>query len=202
MSAPRVTTSTSASTSRVDNALRAHVVCPICLDTFADARCVATCGHTFCHGCASAALDASATAEDDAMDVGERRAKCPTCSSSFTRAQLVPNAAVNAMVAEMKRARETETRAAADEDAAAHGEDALRHLTPLVKSLSAKHRDLVIESRAVSQEVLREFLLESRSRKQASADAPIESCGIWTPTSRRCDENWRSWAEKLARMNR
>jgi E3 ubiquitin-protein ligase RFWD2 len=171
MSAPRVTTSTSASTSRVDDALRAHVVCPICLDTFADAHCVATCGHTFCHGCASAALDASATAEDDAMDVGERRAKCPTCSSSFTRAQLVPNAAVNAMVAEMKRARETETRAAADKDAAAHGEDALRHLTPLVKSLSAKHRDLVIESRAVSQEVLREFLLESRSRKQASADA-------------------------------
>jgi len=175
MSSPRLTMSTPTSTSRVDVMLRAHVTCPICLETFADAHCVATCGHTFCHACASAALDASGTAEEDAMDVGERRAKCPTCSSVFTSAQLVPNAAVNAMVAEMRRARETETEtravAAADEDAAANGEDELRRLTPLVKNLSAKHRNLVIESRVVSREVLNEFLLESRSRKQASAEA-------------------------------
>ena len=42
---------------RATSAMLAHVTCPICLEPFTDAHCVATCGHTFCHGCASAELD-------------------------------------------------------------------------------------------------------------------------------------------------
>jgi E3 ubiquitin-protein ligase RFWD2 len=129
---------------------------------------VATCGHTFCHGCASAALDAAAAApRDGGADAGVS-ARCPTCSSMFTSAQLVPNAAVNAMVAAMKSGA---SEAAAASTSAEDGEDDLERLTPLVKTLSEKHRSLVLESRAVSREVLKEFLVESRARKQASAVA-------------------------------
>ena len=146
----------------------AHVTCPICLEPFTDAHCVATCGHTFCHGCASAALDAAAAApRDGGADAGVS-ARCPTCSSMFTSAQLVPNAAVNAMVAAMKSGA---SEAAAASTSAEDGEDDLERLTPLVKTLSEKHRSLVLESRAVSREVLKEFLVESRARKQASAVA-------------------------------
>jgi len=146
----------------------AHVTCPICLEPFTDAHCVATCGHTFCHGCASAALDAAAAApRDGGADAGVS-ARCPTCSSMFTSAQLVPNAAVNAMVAAMKSGA---SEAAASSTSAEDGEDDLERLTPLVKTLSEKHRSLVLESRAVSREVLKEFLVESRARKQASAVA-------------------------------
>lgn len=129
---------------------------------------MATCGHTFCHGCASAALDAAAAApRDGGADAGVS-ARCPTCSSMFTSAQLVPNAAVNAMVAAMKSGA---SEAAAASTSAEDGEDDLERLTPLVKTLSEKHRSLVLESRAVSREVLKEFLVESRARKQASAVA-------------------------------
>ena len=146
----------------------AHVTCPICLEPFTDAHCVATCGHTFCHGCASAALDAAAAApRDGGADAGVS-ARCPICSSMFTSAQLVPNAAVNAMVAAMKSGA---SEAAAASTSAEDGEDDLERLTPLVKTLSEKHRSLVLESRAVSREVLKEFLVESRARKQASAVA-------------------------------
>ena len=146
----------------------AHVTCPICLEPFTDAHCVATCGHTFCHGCASAALDAAAAApRDGGADAGVS-ARCPTCSSMFTSAQLVPNAAVNAMAAAMKSGA---SEAAAASTSAEDGEDDLERLTPLVKTLSEKHRSLVLESRAVSREVLKEFLVESRARKQASAVA-------------------------------
>ena len=146
----------------------AHVTCPICFEPFTDAHCVATCGHTFCHGCASAALDAAAAApRDGGADAGVS-ARCPTCSSMFTSAQLVPNAAVNAMVAAMKSGA---SEAAAASTSAEDGEDDLERLTPLVKTLSEKHRSLVLESRAVSREVLKEFLVESRARKQASAVA-------------------------------
>ena len=129
---------------------------------------MATCGHTFCHGCASAVLDAAAAApRDGGADAGVS-ARCPTCSSMFTSAQLVPNAAVNAMVAAMKSGA---SEAAAASTSAEDGEDDLERLTPLVKTLSEKHRSLVLESRAVSREVLKEFLVESRARKQASAVA-------------------------------
>ena len=129
---------------------------------------MATCGHTFCHGCASAALDAAAAApRDGGADAGVS-ARCPTCSSMFTSAQLVPNAAVNAMAAAMKSGA---SEAAAASTSAEDGEDDLERLTPLVKTLSEKHRSLVLESRAVSREVLKEFLVESRARKQASAVA-------------------------------
>ena len=146
----------------------AHVTCPICLEPFTDAHCVATCGHTFCHGCASAALDAAAAAPRDGGAEAGVSARCPTCSSMFTSAQLVPNAAVNAMVAAMKSGA---SEAAAASTSAEDGEDDLERLTPLVKTLSEKHRSLVLESRAVSREVLKEFLVESRARKQASAVA-------------------------------
>ena len=153
---------------RATSAMLAHVTCPICLEPFTDAHCVATCGHTFCHGCASAALDAAAAApRDGGADAGVS-ARCPTCSSMFTSAQLVPNAAVNAMVAAMKSGA---SEAAAASTSAEDGEDDLERLTPLVKTLSEKHRSLVLESRAVSREVLKEFLVESRARKQASAVA-------------------------------
>ena len=153
---------------RATSAMLAHVTCPICLEPFTDAHCVATCGHTFCHGCASAALDAAAAApRDGGADAGVS-ARCPTCSSMFTSAQLVPNAAVNAMVAAMKSGA---SEAAAASTSAEDGEDDLERLTPLVKTLSEKHRSLVLESRAVSREVLKEFLVESRARKQASAAA-------------------------------
>ena len=150
--------------SRLD-AVRALVTCPICLDPFADAHCVTTCGHTFCHACARAALEASTSASGGE---GERWARCPTCSSTFTEAHLVPNAAVNGMVSEMRRLLEEEEEARADDGEA---EDELERLTPIVKSLSEKHRVLVLESRAASHEVLKEFLLESRARKEASAAA-------------------------------
>lgn len=153
---------------RATSAMLAHVTCPICLEPFTDAHCVATCGHTFCHGCASAALDAAAAApRDGGADAGVS-ARCPTCSSMFTSAQLVPNAAVNAMVAAMKSGA---SEAAAASTSAEDGEDDLERLTPLVKTLSEKHRSLVLESRAVSRGVLKEFLVESRARKQASAVA-------------------------------
>ena len=153
---------------RATSTMLAHVTCPICLDPFTDAHCVATCGHTFCHGCASAALDAAAAApRDGGVDAGVS-ARCPTCSSMFTSAQLVPNAAVNAMVAAMKLGA---SEAAAASTSAENGEDDLERLTPLVKTLSEKHRSLVLESRAVSRGVLKEFLVESRARKQASAAA-------------------------------
>ena len=129
---------------------------------------MATCGHTFCHGCASAALDAAAAAPRDGGAEAGVSARCPTCSSMFTSAQLVPNAAVNAMVAAMKSGA---SEAAAASTSAEDGEDDLERLTPLVKTLSEKHRSLVLESRAVSREVLKEFLVESRARKQASAVA-------------------------------
>ena len=129
---------------------------------------MATCGHTFCHGCASAALDAAAAAPRDGSADAGVSARCPTCSSMFTSAQLVPNAAVNAMVAAMKSGA---SEAAAASTSAEDGEDDLERLTPLVKTLSEKHRSLVLESRAVSREVLKEFLVESRARKQASAVA-------------------------------
>ena len=129
---------------------------------------MATCGHTFCHGCASAALDAAtAVPRDGGVDAGVS-ARCPTCSSMFTSAQLVPNAAVNAMVAAMKLGA---SEASAASTSAENGEDDLERLTPLVKTLSEKHRSLVLESRAVSRGVLKEFLVESRARKQASAAA-------------------------------
>ena len=129
---------------------------------------MATCGHTFCHGCASAALDAAAAAPRDCGADAGVSARCPTCSSMFTSAQLVPNAAVNAMVAAMKSGA---SEAAAASTSAEDGEDDLERLTPLVKTLSEKHRSLVLESRAVSRDVLKEFLVESRARKQASAVA-------------------------------
>ena len=153
---------------RATSAMLAHVTCPICLEPFTDAHCVATCGHTFCHGCASAALDAAAAAPRDGGAEAGVSARCPTCSSMFTSAQLVPNAAVNAMVAAMKSGA---SEAAAASTSAEDGEDDLERLTPLVKTLSEKHRSLVLESRAVSREVLKEFLVESRARKQASAVA-------------------------------
>lgn len=145
--------------------MRTLVTCPICLDPFSDAHCVATCGHTFCHACARATLDASASGG------GERMAACPTCGSRFTSEQLVPNAAVNGMVAEMRRMLEEEEEKAAAGSIVADGADDLERLTPLVKKLSEKHRELVLESRAASREVLKEFLLESRARKEASAEA-------------------------------
>ena len=149
--------------------LKTHGTCPICLSLFVDPHCVATCGHTFCHACASAALDA-ASADDGGSTTTTRAARCPTCSMEFTSNQLVPNAAVRAMVEEMRLARETdaELRSAREKASAPTSLDAL---TPLVKHLGERHREMVLESRAASREVLKEFLLESRDRKRESAEA-------------------------------
>jgi|UniRef100_A0A6U0DRR8 E3 ubiquitin-protein ligase RFWD2 len=146
------------------------VTCAICLDPFTDAHCVGTCGHTFCHACASRALEAATVSDDDDEDEyapRERTARCPTCSSTFTERQLVPNAAVNAMVEAMKRAKQAETER---QDATAKRLE-LDELTPLVKSLGEKHRGMVLESRAASRGVLQEFLMESRRRKTENAAA-------------------------------
>jgi len=155
-----------ADASSLSNILKTHGTCPICLSLFVNPHCVAACGHTFCHACATAALDASALAEDGST----RAARCPTCSMGFTSNQLVPNAAVQAMVEEMRRARETdaELRSAREKASAPTSLDAL---TPLVKHLGERHREMVLESRAASREVLKEFLLESRDRKRESAAA-------------------------------
>lgn len=81
---------------------------------------------------------------------------------------MVPNTAVDGMVSEMRRMLEEEAEARAGDGEA---EDELERLTPIVKSLSEKHRELVLESRAASREVLKEFLMESRARKEASVAA-------------------------------
>ena len=155
----------------VSNEFAPLITCAVCLDPFTDAHCVGTCGHTFCHGCASRALEASTTsdaADDDDDDMPRlRSARCPTCSSVFTERQLVPNAAVNAMVEAMKRAKQAET----EHREATAERLALDELTPLVKSLGEKHRGMVLESRAASRGVLQEFLMESQRRKKENATA-------------------------------
>ena len=148
--------------------MTAHGQCPLCVEPVTDAPPLAPTGQPARTRRAHPALAAPGAApRDGGADAGVS-ARCPTCSSMFTSAQLVPNAAVNAMVAAMKSGA---SEAAAASTSAEDGEDDLERLTPLVKTLSEKHRSLVLESRAVSREVLKEFLVESRARKQASAVA-------------------------------
>jgi len=148
------------------------VTCAICLDVFTDAHCLGTCGHTFCYSCATAALDVAADASDSgqtSVASTTARGRCPTCSQTFSSRDVVPNAAVRAMVEALRgmRAKEAEARAATERFEATE----LERLTPLVREIGAKHRGMVLQSKAASRGVLREFLIESRRRKKESANA-------------------------------
>ena len=170
--------------------------CPICRETYVDAFST-LCGHTFCFACINRHLEHGST--------------CPSCSQPLSSDSLFPNLALDKLLRDLSRSGQipgasvsspregagspaglgvvgASVRGRASELADAVTDLPLEQLTPLLRVIADKHKQLVMDDKQVSMHVLRDFLALSHRRKNEAVDALEREIG--------CIDDDLEWVER------
>ena len=143
-------------------------ICPICFEMIDEAY-VTKCGHSFCYQCIFRSLEESN--------------RCPKCNAIIGKDQIFPNFLLNKLVLKCKQGTITSKRKKAA-DTLVHSNEVhdlvktenldISEVNHLLDALHRKKESLEADSKAAQLEILKDFLLQLKRRKQQELDRLME----------------------------